>query len=117
MGQIDLQELHRELGFPIGAKCKGCGGPPAITLRSFAEEAEMLKRDHRLKILAMENTEAYRQMRLRNRHGVFLRINEVYACSVCAPGAEKAAAKHPDWVVVIIDRGPEANKPTVGWRK
>jgi hypothetical protein len=103
-GRVTPQELHSALAFPVGAKCVGCGGPPLTTIRTFAEEAEMLKRDPRLKILCMALT----------KMGPYLRLAEVYACSRCTPEAERAAAKHPSWCFCDINYGPEALKLVIG---
>lgn len=113
-GRVTPQELHSALAFPVGAKCVGCGGPPLTTIRTFAEEAEMLKRDPRLKILFMADPDKYMSMRLVTKMGPYLRLAEVYACARCTPEAERAAAKHPSWTFVDINRGPEALKLVIG---
>lgn len=113
-GRYTPQELHSKYAFPIGAKCAGCGAPPLTTIRTFAEEAEMLKRDPRLKILLMADPDKYGAMRLVTKMGPYLRIAEVYACSRCTPDAERAAAKHPSWCFADINRGPEALRLVVG---
>lgn len=113
-GTITPEELHQELSFPIGARCQGCGGPPLVKYTSFADEAEMLKRDPNLLVCRTAEPEKYQSMRLVNRHGVFLRISMTYACRGCSKDADKAAAKHPDWVVVLIDRGPGPDKLVFG---
>ncbi|TXH57455.1 MAG: hypothetical protein E6Q97_04440 [Desulfurellales bacterium] len=113
-GRETPQEMHSRLAFPVGAKCSGCGGPPLIKIRSFAEEDELLKRDPRLKILQLVNPENYASMRLKTKMGYYLRLGEVYACSRCGPEAERAAAKHPSWVFCDIDRGPNPLKIVIG---
>lgn len=113
-GRYTPQELHSALAFPIGAKCLGCGAPPLTTIKTFAEEAEMLKRDPRLKILFMADPDKYMSMRLVTKMGPYLRIAEVYACPKCTPEAERAAAKHPSWCFVSIDHGPAALKLVIG---
>ena len=113
-GRMTPQEAHSRWAFPIGAKCAGCGGAPLITIRTFAEEDEMLKRDPRLKILQMADPEKYGAMQMRTKMGKYLRIAEVYACARCGPEAERAAAKHPSWCFADICRGPEALKLVVG---
>lgn len=113
-GRATPQEVHSRYAFPLGAKCVGCGGPPLTTIRSFAEEAEMLKRDPRLKILQLADPDKYGSMQLRTKMGKYLRIAEVYACPQCTPEAERAAARHPSWVFVEIDRGPEQVRLVVG---
>ncbi len=106
-GRMSPRELHAKLAFPAGSKCHYCGKPPIAKLTSFAEEDEMLKRDPNLKIHKMTEPNRYAQMRAKFKPGWFLRINTVYSCPDCLPGAEKAAAKLPSWIFVDIDRGPK----------
>ena len=113
-GEMTPQEMHSKYAFPVGAKCAGCGGPPLVTIRSFAEEAEMLKRDPRLKVLQLVEPEKYGSIPLGTKMGAYLRISEVFACASCAPDAERAAAKHPSWCFVDINRGPAEMRIVVG---
>lgn len=113
-GRMTPQEAHSKWGFPVGAKCAHCGAPPLVSIRSFAEEAEMLKRDPMLKILQAAEPEKYQAMQLRTKQGMYLRIAVAYACAQCARAAEKAAAKHPSWMFVDVDRGPDPLKIVVG---
>lgn len=115
-GQITPEELHQSLAFPIGAKCKLCGRPPMIAIRSYGEEAEMIKRDQNLRIFATVDPEKYASMLIKTKAGRFIRIGEVYACSHCAPQAEREAAHHPSWCFVDIDRGPGPDRVVVGYR-
>lgn len=46
-------------------------------------------------------------------YGKFVKIGEMFACAMCRPTMEKAAAKGPSWVLVHIDRGPGPEKPVV----
>lgn len=113
-GMMTPAELHRELAFPLNAKCQ-CGNRPVLTIRSFAEEKEMLKRDPGLTVLCRTDPVKYAHMRVKTRMGTFLRLAEVYACATCGPLAERTAAKHPSWCFVEIDRGPKADYLSVGF--
>jgi len=113
-GRMTPQEAHSKWGFPVGAKCVTCGKPPLVSIRSFAEEGEMLKRDPMLKILQAAEPVKYQEMQLRTKQGTYLRIACVYACAQCASAAEKAAARHPSWMFVDIDRGPLPTKIVIG---
>lgn len=114
-GQRTPQEMHSQYAFRPGEVCAGCGRPPLISITSFGEEAEMLKRDNRLLILRAANPESYAAMRIVTRMGPYLRIGRVLACRECGPALEKAAAKHPSWTFVEIDRGPQVINPQVGY--
>lgn len=113
-GRMTPQEAHSKWGFPVGAKCAYCSKPPLISIRSFAEESEMLKRDPMLKVLQMVEPEKYLSMRLKTKMGNYLRVAVAYACQECSREAEKAAAKHPSWMFVDIDRGPSVMKIVIG---
>lgn len=115
-GAMTPEELHQSMAFPVGSKCRLCGRPPMIALRSYGEEAEMLKRDSMLRVLATAQPESYAKMLIRTKSGRYLRIGEVYACKQCAPQAEREAAHHPSWCFVDIDAGPGPDKVVVGYR-
>jgi len=113
-GRMTPQEAHSKWGFPVGAKCEFCGGPPLISVRSFAEEGEMLKRDPMLKILQLVEPDKYQSMQLKTKQGTYLRIACAYACQSCRGAAERAAARHPSWMFVDIDLGPDPLKIVIG---
>lgn len=113
-GNMTPQEAHSKWGFPAGARCAICKRPPLISIRTFAEEGEMLKRDPMLKVLRSADPEKYLSMRLQTKSGPYLRISCVYACGQCSPTAEKAAARHPSWMFVDVDRGPDVMKIVIG---
>ncbi len=113
-GRMTAEELHREMSFPVGSTCRGCGRAPTIAIRSFAEEKEMLSRDPGLKVLAMTDPDTYGKMLVKTKAGRFIKLGEVYSCTSCAPEAEKAAAKHPSWCFVEVDRGPGPDRIMIG---
>lgn len=115
-GSCTPEELHQELSFPPGSKCKLCGRPPMIAIRSFAEEKEMLNRDPNLIVLAKTDPTKYASMTITTRSGRYLRLGEVFACRSCAPQAEREAAHHPSWCFVDVDRGPGPDVIVSGWR-
>jgi hypothetical protein len=41
------------------------------------------------------------------KYGAMVLISDAYACDHCKKDLEKAAAKHPSWCIVEIDRGPK----------
>lgn len=114
-GRRTPQEMHSQYAFRPGEVCAVCGAPPLTTITSFGEEKEMIKRDNRLLLLRMANPESYAAMRVETRMGPYLRIGRVVACVQCTPALEKAAAKHPSWAFVEIDRGPPIINPQVGY--
>lgn len=113
-GRMTPEELHREMAFPIGSTCRGCGRPPTIAIRSFAEEAEMFSRDPNLMVLAKTDPDTYGKMLVKTKAGRFIKLGEIYSCPTCAPEAEKAAAKHPSWCFVEVDRGPGPDRIMMG---
>lgn len=113
-GRMSPKDLHNAVLF-TGKKCQTCTRQPEYILRSFAEEAEMLKRDPNLYALMQSRLDLYLQMRVTNfKGGPWLRIAETYACGQCFKDAQKAAAKGPSWVLVEIDHGPKEIRAMVG---
>lgn len=113
-GQMTPQEFHNSVAFPLGACCAICGAPPATQYTSFGEEAEMLKRVPVLNILKNTDPEKYQSIRLVIKEGAYLRTGITYSCKQCEKTADLAAAKHPTWAFVRIDRGPGPDKLVVG---
>jgi hypothetical protein len=114
-GNRTPQEMHAQYAFSPGDKCGGCGAPPITRLTSFAEEAELLKRDSMLLVLRGADPMKYAAMRTVTKMGPYLRVACVMACSRCTPEAERAAAKHPSWMFVDVDKGPPPMKVVVGY--
>ena len=113
-GQMTPQEFHNSVSFPLGACCAICGAPPAIQYTSFGEEGELLKRMPMLNVLKRTDAEKYASIRLVIKEGVYLRTGITYACKQCEKTADQAAAKHPTWAFVRIDRGPGPDKIVIG---
>lgn len=109
-GTISPREYHIKHAFPPGAKCKGCGQKPVITIRTYAPVKDMLKTDPMLAKLAELDPMAFMELTVQ---GIFkepmLMLACIFACPNCAPAAERAAARGPSWIIVDIDRGPKAD--------
>jgi len=113
-GMVTAREFHENFFLDAGVRCVGCGGRPLTMIAVFADEKTMLKRDPDLVILRMSDPGRYAAMRHIPTDGnPLLRISKNYFCSKCTPAAEKAAAHHPDWCYVEIDRGPNPNERIV----
>ena len=113
-GQMTPEEFHNSVAFPVGAACAICGAPPATQYTSFGEESELLKRIPALAILKTSDPERYQSIRLVIKEGAYLRTGISYSCKQCEKTADQAAAKHPTWAFVRIDRGPSPDKIVVG---
>lgn len=106
-GQKTAEEVHWE-AWP-GIKCP-CGLPPAVRCVSFASVGDLLEKDPiRARAMAQANGGALPMVQL--TYGVFTKIGEMFACSICKPALEKVAAKLPSWVLVEWDRGPGPDRP------
>jgi len=108
------QEFHQTYAFKPGDKCNGCGGRPLIRIHSYGDCKIMMDRDPALTVLKNERPDLFEDMILKSAWGPMFRIAEAFACKSCAPEAERAAAKHPDWVYVWVDRGPDPDKIVIG---
>jgi hypothetical protein len=110
-GKETPEEMHRRLAF-AGGKCLGCGGPPAIRIKTFAPVDEMVKRNPGLvaRLMAMNPNGPFLPT-VKTVNGEMLLISNIYACDRCKVTAEKQAAKGPSWVLVDIDRGPPKMSP------
>lgn len=120
-GKITPQDYHRQHGFPKGAKCAGCGGPPAVKAMVFAEVKEAVKRG--MMPPPMENgviNEAVVKtlVKFKGPSGPVLhaRLSQSYSCTSCRVDFEKALARAPSWCVVEINEGPDPrNRVSVGY--
>lgn len=113
-GLITPQEFHQKYAFRPTDKCMVCEAPPLIRIHTYGEYKTMMEKDPALTVLKNENPEKFYDMIMHSKWGPLFRISEAFACKSCAPAAEKAAAKHPDWVYVWIDRGPSPDKLVFG---
>lgn len=118
------ESVHAKVGFPPGSKCLGCGNPPGvggITLRSFLSVSDLKKIDpNGFGVVAEMHPDKLAAMivLMRGASGQpvpHVRISTVYACRMCAPAAEKAAARGPSYAVVDITRGPGPDNAVSGY--
>ena len=114
-GRMTPEEFHQTYAFKPGDKCSVCGGHPLIRIHSYGDCKTMMARDPALTVLKNERPDLFEDMILKSAWGPLFRISEAFACKSCAPEAEKAAAKHPDWVYVWIEKGPSPDKIVVGF--
>lgn len=105
-------------GFPPGARCQGCGGPPHVRAIIMAPLDEVSKRgmfpadmpQHEIVKLVVPI-----QSSTDKRPQAFVRMSVTYSCSLCRKDFEKALAKTPSWCIVEITAGPdETNKIVLG---
>lgn len=109
-GRYTPQEVHRALAF---RKPCLCGQPAAIRILALGDKKELVQKyPDFLGFLAAQHEEGKVPI-VRTRWGEMIKVGEVWACDTCKHDAEKAAAKHPSWVHVWIDRGIEAEKTQV----
>lgn len=113
---MSAEEYHSRNAFPPGTKCTGCNRTKGIMTRiiTLAELSEMRKRDPMMDALMMANPMAFQSLLLNTKFGTFIRLATAYACKACTPEAEKAASKHPSWVIVDIHRGPKPGRIVSG---
>lgn len=106
-------EVHQEIAW-AGKRCFMCRGPPVIRIKSFCMVAALKKKDPIFAAqLAANSADPGKLPVYPTLHGDALWISDVYACSQCKAGAERAAAKHGSDFFVEIDRGPDPRPPMV----
>lgn len=109
-GVETAQEVHARVAWG-GAKCDGCKGPPSIRIQIFVALNDM-SLDTRVALEAEIAAGRIRTVPLTNGPGVC--VSRAFACAICQPAAERAAARGPSYAVVDIERGPGADIPVVG---
>jgi hypothetical protein len=111
-GLETAMEVHQRVAW-ANARCP-CGKRPIIRILSFASVYEANRRWSPLQFETLRARHPDGNLPLvRTAWGVMIKVGEVYGCSEHQREAERAAAKHPDWVHVHIDRGPEPDRPSV----
>ena len=84
-----------------------CQNRPYITIRVYVTEKDALEKLPLIAVLKKMDPDGYSQL---VTQGLFkepmVLTTTVYACQMCAPEAEKAAAKGPSWAHVDIERPP-----------
>lgn len=102
-GKIAPEELHAMFAW-AGKKCR-CGTTPFVRCLSFAPFAELNERAPGMLVqMAIENNGTIPMVEF--TYGKFVRIGEAYACGRCMRALERAAAKHPSWVLVEWQKAP-----------
>lgn len=120
-GDITPNDFYRKHGFPPGAKCAGCQGPPAIKATVFVEYQEAVKREMIPAALPdgeINEAVARTIVNFRGPSGPVphFRASSAYACSNCRVEMERALAKGPSWAIVEINEGPDPrNRVSVGY--
>jgi hypothetical protein len=102
-------QVHWE-GFPL-AKCP-CGLDPIVRALSFAPIADLLDKDPLL-LRQLSDRNGGNLPLLELKYGTFVRIGEMFACTLCRSTLEKAMAKLPSYVLVEFDTGPSPDRPVV----
>ena len=120
MSQLARQDdLAASWASARGARRCGCGAPGAGIVRSLAQESELIARHPKLVasvIMARQINDPAAPAALptfKSKYGNLVIIGEVYPCRNCWTTAERAAAKHPSWILVEFDR-PHSSKVQVG---
>lgn len=84
-----------------------CGSRETVArIRSLASYDEMLKRAP--DVLGALQAAAHEggSIVIPTAYGPMVCVGDVLACHMCRAAAERAAAQHPSWMLVDIDRGP-----------
>jgi len=119
-GKKSAQEIHREFG--MKGRCDLCGGPPVIMVRMMALVSEIKKRSPEywatVCASAAQNGSVDKNGNVRvptidTTYGRMIRFSQAIACEHHRKELEITAARAPSWVLVEIDRGPNADAPLV----
>lgn len=109
-GRMTVEEAWAD-GLDPRATCTGCAAPQK-QLRCWIRSYMPLPDFHQQfgpigAMLHMAKFEG-RLPILETIHGPMVFLKEIYACSLCAAAAEKAAAQHPSWCLVEVRKPPKA---------
>lgn len=111
-GRRTPQEYHAQFAFKPGTKCVTCGGPPMARIRVFASVDELKARAPQF-LLAIASASPFGAGQLPTvptKYGPMVKVSETVFCKSCTPQAERHAARGPSWMLVEINRGPDADK-------
>jgi hypothetical protein len=108
-GELTPQQLHAELAWHK-RKCGGCGGPPAMRIQSFVLLSDL---QPEARVVVDCEIALNRLHTTKMEDGPAIRIGDLFACSMCSPAAERAAAKAPSYAIVWIEKGPGPDTTTV----
>jgi hypothetical protein len=113
-GVMTAQEVHARWGFRGPCTAPGCRGMPVIQVRLFMLHDEFVAKSPQLAtMIAMSNPDGPYVPCAPTTFGPMVRFSTVNACRTHQKELELEAAKAPSYVLVEIDRGPGADKPTV----
>lgn len=109
-GRTTAEELHAKHAFH-GARCDACKAPPSIRIQVFVRIVDMNPSE---KVAVEEAIKLGMVKPVKLATGPAILYSRVHACRMCAPAAERAAARGPSYAIVDIMRSPGADKPIVG---
>lgn len=107
-GRTTAAEVHARHVF-AGKKCNGCGGPPAIRIRSFVP-ADWLLREKPEVAMELAALHGGSIPCVDFTMGRYVRVGDAFACALCRRTCEREAAKAPSYFVMQIDEGPGPEK-------
>lgn len=100
-----------------GKRCTGCSSPrPIVRIQTFVAIVDIPHDAVRDETWRAVNGQIPGQKRLgtvMTTNGRGVRTGEVFSCAACCRELERAAAKLPSYVIVVIDRMPEPDRPLV----
>lgn len=103
------QRYHAET---LRYKCSHCGKLAVAILKAFVYTKDLAANPH----IAAGLAQSYPDMQVpvaQFKDGPAVRIALAHSCPSCLPGMERVFARHPDYVFVMIDRGPKASGASV----
>lgn len=113
-GVATAEEIHARVGFRQGCQAPGCKNAPVIGVKMFMLHDEFVQRNPQMAtMIAMSNPNGPYIPCTPMTFGPMVMFSKVCACRTHQKELEQAAAKAPSYVLVEIDRGPGADKPTV----
>jgi hypothetical protein len=105
-GQMTPSEVHKKYG--VRKSCQSCGAPASIRIRVLVTLAELTQRQPEFVAnIAASNPDGPYVPTVPTKFGPMVLISDVGACDNCKGEAERAAAHHPSWAIVEINRGPK----------
>lgn len=111
-GRASAEEVHSALG--MKQPCHLCGGRPVIMIKVLVQHDEFVKQQPMLASeIARTNPNGPYIPTFPTTYGPMVLVSKVTACRLHQKELEKAAAKHPSWCLIEIDRGPGADKAQV----
>lgn len=110
-GGKEVEEVFFDSVFR-GKRCSRCGSAkPCVRIQTFIAIADIASESVRDEVQRQVNRGKIKPTPTTNGPGI--KAGEVFACSSCRKDLEVAAARGPSYVIVVIDRLPEAVGPLV----